>query len=494
VLVAVGPHLEGHPALLRPLVERLAKLDDRDFLERLPALRDGFDVLSPAARDRLLQVVAELIDEPDGAPISDAELDADPVHLAAQAAADLAGAAAIRALGLPVPDELPPGEDAGGHEADGRIRPDPRHAVGGRDRWRLVLGRQRRRLPPESQRYARALDELYGQGEGEGSRSTLGGRGGGNEAPYPTVREWSEDLAELFGGAVRQDVVGRAAERGDPNALLELDPEQVTPSVALLEQILSLKGGLSEAQLATLRRLCDRVVKALVDALAVRVRPALAGLAVPRPTRRRTDRLDLRRTIAANLRTARARDDGPPDLVPERLVFRTRGRRTMDWRIVLVVDTSGSMEANVIHSAMMAAILAALPAVSVHFLAFGTQVVDLSDRVDDPLGLLLEVSVGGGTDIGKALRYARALVTAPTRTILVVVSDFEEGAPVGKLVAEVRTLVESGVRTLGLAALDEQAKPNYNAAIAARLVDAGMPIAALTPLELARWVGEQIRS
>ena len=46
--------------------------------------------------------------------------------------------------------------------------------------------------------------------------------------------------------------------------------------------------------------------------------------------------------------------------------------------------------------ALMAAILAGLPAVSVGFLAFNTQVIDLSDRVDDPLGLLLEVQVGGG--------------------------------------------------------------------------------------------------
>jgi hypothetical protein len=54
-------------------------------------------------------------------------------------------------------------------------------------------------------------------------------------------------------------------------------------------------------------------------------------------------------------------------------------------------------------------------------------------------------------------------------------------------------MVESGVKMLGLAALDDQARPNFNVAIAERLVSAGMPVAALTPLALARWVGEQIR-
>ncbi len=143
---------------------------------------------------------------------------------------------------------------------------------------------------------------------------------------------------------------------------------------------------------------------------------------------------------------------------------------------------------------MMAAILAGLPAVHVHFLAFSTEVVDLTDRVDDPLGLLLEVQIGGGTYIGKALKHARSLVTVPSRTILVLVSDFEEGGPMNMLMSEVRTLVEMGVRALGLASLDEEAKPRFSEPIAARIAGAGMPVAALTPVELARWVGEQIRA
>lgn len=492
-LAAVGPQLEGHPALLRPLLLRIAALDDTGFLSRLPALRDGFDVLSPAARDRLLQVVSEQIASRDGAPTT-AELDHDPVALASFAGADLAGLEILTRLALaPEPvARATPGPARPLPEGDTRLPADPSHRVGGRDRWRLMLGRQRRNLDAHGRRYARALDELYGQGRGEGSRGGIGGKGGGTEDPFPSVREWSDDLAELFGGQLRQEVLGRAAERGDPNALLELDPNEVQPSVQLLEQVLSLKGGLSEAQLVTLRRIVERVVRSLLDELAVRIRPAMSGISVPRPTRRRTGRLDLRRTIDANLRTVRLQD-GAPQLLPDRLVFRTRGKRSMDWRIVLVVDTSGSMDSNVIHSAMMSAILSGLPAVSLHFVAFSTQVVDLSDRVDDPLGLLLEVRVGGGTDIGKAVRYARSLVTSPTRTICVVVSDFEEGAPVRKLVSEVRTMVESGVKMLGLAALDDHARPSFNVGIAEMLVAAGMPVAALSPLELARWVGEQIR-
>jgi uncharacterized protein with von Willebrand factor type A (vWA) domain len=160
---------------------------------------------------------------------------------------------------------------------------------------------------------------------------------------------------------------------------------------------------------------------------------------------------------------------------------------------VLVVDVSGSMEASVIHSAMMAAILAAVPWIDVRFVAFSTEVVDLSEHAGDPLALLLEISVGGGTHVAKALRYVRGLVSVPQRTIAIVVSDFEEGGSVEALVGEVRELAEAGVTCLGLAALDDRGAPRYAVPIAEQVAAAGMPVAALTPVELARWIGERIR-
>ena len=179
--------------------------------------------------------------------------------------------------------------------------------------------------------------------------------------------------------------------------------------------------------------------------------------------------------------------------MPDRLVFRTRARRSLDWQVILVVDVSGSMEASVIYSALMAAILGGLPAVRTHFVAFSTHVVDLSEKVNDPLSLLLEVAVGGGTDIALGLRYARQLVSVPSRTLVIVVSDFEDGGPLPVLLSEVRALAESGAKPLGLAALDDRGAPRFSRAVAEQVVAAGMPVAALTPHELARWIGEQIR-
>jgi hypothetical protein len=359
------------------------------------------------------------------------------------------------------------------------------------DRWRLILGQERDRLQPRSVRAGIALDELYGAGKGEGARSRL--EGGGDDSGYPSAREWIDELEVVFGTQVRDEVLGRAAAAGRSTAILDADPSAVTPSVELLQQLLALKGGLSEERLGRLRRLVDQVVRALVDELAIHLRPALSGSVVARPTRRRGGPLDLRRTVARNLRTVRFRADGTPQLAPDDLVFKTRARRSFDWRVILAVDVSGSMEESVIYSALIAAILAALPAVETNFIAFANEVVDLSHLVDDPLGLLLEVAVGGGTDIALGLRYARQLMTVPSRTLVVAITDFEEGGPLEALLAEVRGIGESGAHPLGVAALDDRGQPRYSKAVAEMVVSAGMPVAALTPMELARWIRDKIR-
>ncbi|MFI5795740.1 DUF5682 family protein [Streptomyces sp. NPDC051677] len=496
LLTAAGPLLEAAAPALEPLLDRVSELPDREFLDRLPALRGGFDTLSPAARDRLLAAVEERLGTRN---VADTD-GVDPAALAAWTGADLAARAALRSLGLlpaprddapsPTPDAVAPGTGTGTGMAsageDRRLAPA--------DRWRLVLGRRSERLPSSARSLATALDELYGSGRGEGSRGDLTGpgSGGGRDVPYPGVREWSEELAALFGPGIREEVLAAAAASGRGDVLTQLDADSVRPSVDLLRTVLRHAGGLPEARLAALRPLVRRLVDALTRQLATRLRPALHGTTLPRPSRRPGGGLDLPRTLRANLATARRGPDGTVHVIPERPVFRTRARRAADWRLILVTDVSGSMEASTVWAALTASVLAGVPTLSTHFLAFSTEVIDLTGQVDDPLSLLLEVSVGGGTHIAAGLRHARELVTVPSRTLVVLVSDFEEGYPLGGLLAEVRALVGAGCHVLGCASLDDTGRPRYSTGVAGRLVAAGMPVAALSPLELARWVGEKI--
>ncbi|OKJ34400.1 hypothetical protein AMK24_22615 [Streptomyces sp. CB02366] len=542
VLTVAGPLLSVGVAALDPLLERVVELDDSAFLARLPALRGGFDALSPAARDRLLGTVEERLGERVDALDGD-----DPAELARRTAADLAARELLTALGLPVTasvpdDRLPPrpgGPAATRPAAAGAAHPAgaaprtaaptqetaatapparaastaapppgaapgtapstgaaPARTLAPADRWRLVLGRSTDRLPSGAARLATALDELYGAGRGEGSRGGLpghggSGAGGGREPSFPGVREWSEELAALFGPGVREEVLAAAAMTGRQDVLAALDPAAVTPSVELLRTILQYAGGLPEARLAALRPLVRRLVDELTRQLATRLRPALTGTTTARPTRRPGGRLDLPRTLHANLATARRTADGTIRVVPDKPVFRNRARRSADWRLILVTDVSGSMEASTIWSALTASVLAGVPTLSTHFLAFSTEVVDLTGHVRDPLSLLLEVSVGGGTHIAAGLRHARGLIEVPSRTLVVVISDFEEGAPLAGLLAEVRALVNTGCHVLGCASLDDAGRPRYSTGVAGQLVAAGMPVAALSPLELARWIGER---
>ncbi|WP_306414663.1 DUF5682 family protein [Streptomyces sp. KL115B] len=501
VLTVAGPLLTVGVGALDPLLDRVVELDDSAFLARLPALRGGFETLSPAARDRLLGTVEERL----GERVDDLDAD-DPAELARRTAADLVARELLTALGLPVTapahdDRLPPPP---GHPTDPASAPlteaapaqAPSRTLAPADRWRLVLGRSADRLPPGAARVATALDELYGAGHGEGSRGGLPGRGGsgaggGREPSFPGVREWSEELAALFGPGVREEVLAAAAVTGRQDVLAELDPAAATPSVELLRTILQYAGGLPEARLAALRPLVRHLVDELTRQLATRLRPALTGTTTARPTRRPGGRLDLPRTLRANLATARRTADGTVRVIPEKPVFRSRARRSADWRLILVTDVSGSMEASTIWSALTASVLAGVPTLSTHFLAFSTEVVDLTGHVRDPLSLLLEVSVGGGTHIAAGLRHARGLIEVPSRTLVVVISDFEEGAPLAGLLAEVRALVNTGCHVLGCASLDDAGRPRYSTGVAGQLVAAGMPVAALSPLELARWIGEK---
>ncbi|MBN3821875.1 VWA domain-containing protein, partial [Paraburkholderia sp. Se-20369] len=200
---------------------------------------------------------------------------------------------------------------------------------------------------------------------------------------------------------------------------------------------------------------------------------------------------DFRRTLVANLRRW---DPERRRLYLETPLFNSRTRRHVEpWDIVLLVDQSGSMVDSVIHSAVMAACLWQLPGMRTRLVAFDTAVVDLTADVSDPVELLMKVQLGGGTDIAKAVAYAQSVVANPARTLVVLISDFYEGGSAYELVRRVKTLAESGAKVLGLAALDGQAKPAYDREMAARLVNAGAQVGAMTPGQLAGWLAEKVQ-
>lgn len=148
---------------------------------------------------------------------------------------------------------------------------------------------------------------------------------------------------------------------------------------------------------------------------------------------------------------------------------------------------------SVIHSAVMAACLWQLPGIRTHLVAFDTSVVDLTADVADPVELLMKVQLGGGTNIASAVEYGRQLIEQPAKSVIILVSDFYEGFII-VLTHQVKKCVQSGIKVLGLAALDSTATPCYDRDTARALVNVGAQIAAMTPGELASWLAENLQS
>ncbi|MFM9922017.1 VWA domain-containing protein [Variovorax sp. H27-G14] len=364
-------------------------------------------------------------------------------------------------------------------------------------RWRLLLGDPAEAacgsLSAEAQAADAALDWLYGR---DSDRASRGERSAGLGPSALSTPDWINTIHTLFPKEVIERLEQDAVERyGIDEVVTNLAVlERIEPSESLLRAVLHTKHLMNPEVLAAARKLVAEVVRRIMEKLATEVRQAFSG---SRDRRRRSRmkvarNFDFKQTLAANLHRW---DSERRKLYVERPVFISRTKRHAEpWDIVLLIDQSGSMVDSVIHSAVMAACLWQLPGMRTRLVAFDTAVVDLTDDVSDPVELLMKVQLGGGTDIAKAVGYAQSLIANPSKSIVVLVSDFYEGGSPHELVRRVKALVESGAKVLGLAALDSQAEPNYDREMAARLVREGAQIGAMTPGQLAGWLAEKVQA
>jgi Mg-chelatase subunit ChlD len=368
-------------------------------------------------------------------------------------------------------------------------------------RWRLILGEAADSacrsagcsLSGEALAMDAAMDWLYGRDDEDGARniSRQGGRGGS----VLTTPQWINDIHRLFPRETIERLERDAIERyaiddvvTNPDVLARAEPNET-----LLKAVLRTKHLMSPDILALARKLVQEVVRQLMEKLSRDLAVAFSGVV----DRRRHSRLrvasdlDFRRVLKDNLRHY---DPERRRLTVEKLHFFARNQRHVKkWQVILLVDQSGSMLDSVIHSAVTAACLWGLPGIHTHLVAFDTSVVDLTSDVDDPCELLMKVQLGGGTDIQQAVAYATGLIDQPAQAIVVIISDFFEGASEAMLVQRVAALTGQRTLVLGLAALDSAAQPSYDREMARKLVAAGAEIGAMTPGELAGWLAEKIR-
>ncbi|WP_414079779.1 VWA domain-containing protein [Streptomyces sp. CL7] len=351
-------------------------------------------------------------------------------------------------------------------------------------RWRLVLGGDAadgtgHALSGQDAAIDDALTALYGKDD---TPRTGRERAGGLGASAPSVARWLGDIRTYFPTSVVQVMQRDAIDRLGLGTLL-LEPEMleaVEADVHLVGTLLSLTKAMPETTRETAREVVRKVVEDLERRLATRTRATLTG-ALDRSARVRRPRhhdIDWNRTVAANLRHYLP-DHGT--VVPERLVGYGRASRSVRKEVVLCVDQSGSMASSVVYAAVFGAVLASMRAVATRLVVFDTEVVDLTERLDDPVDVLFATRLGGGTDINRALAYCQSRITRPADTVVVLISDLYEGGIRDGMLKRVAAVKASGAQFVSLLALSDEGAPAYDREHAAALAALGAPAFACTP-------------
>jgi Mg-chelatase subunit ChlD len=342
---------------------------------------------------------------------------------------------------------------------------------------------------PTLQGMDEALDFLYGDGVEEDGRR----RGGGLGESNPYVPTWLGDIRRYFPREVVAFMEREAIDRLGLKELL-LEPETLQTlekDVNLVATILAFKHLMPEVTRQTARQVVAEIVEELRRRLENQVRQSLLGaLRRDRHSPLKVARnLDVRRTVREGLRHYQP---ALGKVIPERVYFYANQRRYHEWRVIMLVDQSGSMGQSVVYAGIIGAVFASLPALDTRLVFWDTRVFDVSDQLSDPVELLFGLQAGGGTDGARALRYGASLISEPEKTLLIYLSDLYEGAGEAGLLREMAALKESRARVLCVLALNDSGRASFDRDVARKVAALGIPTFAATPDKLVEAVEQAL--
>ncbi len=297
----------------------------------------------------------------------------------------------------------------------------------------------------------------------------------------PKVTRWLGDIRKYFPTNVVQIMQKDAIERLNLKQLL-LEPEileNIEPDVNLVAQLIELGSVIPEKTKETARFVIKKVLDELEKKLATRTRNAVIGSLnkAVRNNRPKYNEINWNLTIKKNLKHYQ---EDYKTIIPEHLVG--YGRKKSALRdIIICIDQSGSMATSVVYSSIFGAVLASIKAVSTKMVVFDTSIVDLTEKLSDPVDVLFGVQLGGGTDINQALKYCQSLVTKPEETILILISDLYEGSSYEKVLNTAKLIVNSGVNFITLLALNDDGSGMFDKNCASDFTKVGIPSFACTP-------------
>ncbi len=341
-------------------------------------------------------------------------------------------------------------------------------------KWRMILGGQ------QNDGTGYSLDKLDSQIDKTLEALYDNDKKGGLGPSSPNVSRWLGDIRTFFPTSVVQLMQQDALKRLNlTQMLLEKETlETIEADVHLVATLMTLSKVIPDKTKDTARQVVKKVVDDLLKKLAQPMTTAITGSLnrSARNLRPRHNEINWHTTILKNLKHYQPQYK---TIVPEtRVGF---GKKRSSLRdIVLCLDQSGSMGDSVVYSGIFGSVMASVPAVTTKMIVFDTAVADLTEDLEDPVDLLFGVQLGGGTDIHAALTYCKQVITRPTETIMLLITDlYEGGSPIG-MRNKAKEIVASGVQLIVLLALNDSGSPSYDHENAQFFADLGVPVFACT--------------
>lgn len=316
------------------------------------------------------------------------------------------------------------------------------------------------------------------------------GAGGGNGPSNPQITKWLGDIRSLFDKDIVTIIQNDAVERKGLKQLL-FEPElldRLEPDVNLAATMMALKDHIPKRSKESVRSFIGKIVENINRMLAEDIRRAVTSSLnkrnhSPIPS---AAALDFQYTINRNLKNY---NKDLQTIIPERCYFFDRTSRTSKHTIIVDIDQSGSMGESVIYSSIMSCILASMNSIKTRIVAFDTNIVDLTEKSDDPVDILYGMQLGGGTDINKSVDYCSRFIENPSKTLFFLVSDLEEGGNRAAFLRRMKDMKDSGVMVVCLLAIADGGKPYYDEQIAGKLSAMGIPCFACSPERLPELLG-----
>lgn len=371
------------------------------------------------------------------------------------------------------------------------------------NRWRLILGsfaEDNLEIDDKYSEIDKTLNFLYDREYSQNNEYNLNSQNDSNykkrfgkEKSALTVPKWISKVKKLFPKETVEIMQKHALEKYKLTEILTNENilKEIEPNIELLKNILVFKDTMSK----NVKKLAFDIVKKIVEdikkKMETEIKKAFYGKKLPNSTNTNKifKNLDIKKTIRYNLKNYNYKDK---KIFVDKLFFNQNIKKYNPWNIIILIDESGSMLDSVIYSSIMASIFANLPYLSVKLIIFDISIVDLSEYIKEPIDILFKVQLGGGTDIQMALEYAKKIITAPDKTIVLLISDLFDSNNYKFMYKSANDIIESGSKLFVLTALDYNSNISYDKEAARYFSKIGAKVGALTPDKLSKWISETI--